>query len=147
MSAHVGLPLVLSRAAEAVDAILMQSPQVEIARQVGVAHSTIPRRGSDLSQWPVRDLLVLAAHHQPLRQALASWTRPDLNGPSLLLEAHCREAVQAMGVQIGTIMARLDDGYLDTREAAATDDELARIQAKIAELRDELAQRIKAARP
>lgn len=127
MSTDAPIPaaLVRQRTSEALAEHLAERTSRQVGSVVGCDHSTVGRRGSDLSLWSAADLLTLAASDGTLRRAIAGALAPELvAGAAVLAEAEAREAVGEMGGQIAAIMARLGDARLDAMERATTAAEL-----------------------
>ena len=106
------------RTAEALAGLLGLLSSREVAALLGCDHSTVLRRGSDLTAWPAADLLTIAATHGALRLVIIR----ELAGPShqarpLEAEREVRSTVGAAGVLIGHAMDALRDGRLVPIEA------------------------------
>lgn len=104
MSAPAGHPSLRRRIAEALTAHLAQRSQREIADDLGVAGTTVGRRGDDLTSWPALDLLALALVDADLRQAIGDYLGGDAGpqgdarrAPATLLAdiAHGAELISA----------------------------------------------------
>ena len=133
-------PRRLGRVAEALDAILRDASQTEIARGLGVAVSTVGRRGADLSGWPANDLLHLAAADADLRAAVVAaiggWDeRP---GDAVAAPAHALEIVGSLGETLAAISRALRDGKITAQEARTLDARLKSLAEPISALRADL---------
>lgn len=106
------------RTAEALALLFGLLSSREVAALLGCDHSTVLRRGTDLSAWSAADLLTLAAAYDSLRQVILR----ELAGPAhqarpMEAEREVRGTVGAAGVLIGHAMDALQDGRLVPTEA------------------------------
>jgi hypothetical protein len=93
--------------ASALAHLLARTSAAEAGRWLGVADTTITRRGDDLRTWPADDLLRLSGHDADLAQALARCGSG--------VEAEQPEPVRA----IPALLAEIESGGELTREIAA----------------------------
>lgn len=121
MSADPGHPALRARIAEALANVLVSEAHEAIGRMLGLAGTTVTRRGDDPRVWGLIDGLDLALQHPPLADALVTYVRGE--------ERTIGEAVRAIGAlitelqrhgQVVSAMAgALSDGRIDATEARA----------------------------
>jgi hypothetical protein len=122
MSAGPGHPSLRQGVAQALADLLVRVAHSEVGRWLGVAQTTISRRGEDLRAWPADDLLRLCAHDAPLAEALV---RCGTGGPEWQQAEPVRAVsellaeVEAGGGLAAEIARTLTDGKIRPAEAKA----------------------------
>jgi hypothetical protein len=126
----------LSELADALSELLVSGVQREIARQLGMSHSTPGDRGSNPDAWTISQLKELGELYPQIDEALANlFTSPAPPPLDSNAETHVRDLIGAMGGQIQRLIARLDRDGLDDAELRATDTDMASLQAQITQAR------------
>jgi len=108
VSAGPGHPSLRAAVALALAELLGRVPHAEVGRWLGVAGTTITRRGDDLHGWPADDVLRLAAHDDDLALALSRC------GTGVASEQP--QPVRA----VGELLAEIESGGELAREIGAT---------------------------
>jgi hypothetical protein len=119
MTAGPGHPRLRALVAAALASYLRRVPQVEVARILGCADTTVYRRGDDLRAWPADDLLSLAGHDVNLAEALArcaSGTAEPAGEPTRVL-GELFEGLRASGERTAHIASVVADGQVSGAEA------------------------------
>jgi hypothetical protein len=119
MNAGPGHPSLRADVAVALAALLVRVPHTEIGRWLGVAGTTITRRGEDLRSWPSDDLLRLAAHSADVATALylcGSGIETDTPEPVRVV-GELLAQVEAGGELMREIAAALRDNRVNAAEA------------------------------
>jgi hypothetical protein len=119
MNAGPGHPALRAEVAVALTALLARVPHTEVGRCLGVAGTTITRRGEDLRSWPADDLLRLAAHDADLALALSRCgTGVEAEEPQpVRAVASLLDEVEAGGELTREIASVLRDGRVTVAEA------------------------------
>ena len=109
-----------ARIAHELGELLETVPLRQLGARLGIAGTTVARRGADLEQWPARDLIELAATHPPLALALVACMRgedrPETGRPTRAISALLAE-MREDGELVATISAALADGRISPAEA------------------------------
>lgn len=132
MSARSGHPRLLARIAASLGELLAEYSQAYHGEMLGVAATTIGRRGDELSQWPASDLLILAAAHPVLAEAIVTYCKGESKqgeAVSLVGDLH-----QLLG-QCGRLLTEASEIL---RDGKVTPDEAKRLRGIIRVIRDML---------
>lgn len=108
MTAGPGHPQLRAAVAVALAALLGRVQHTEVGRWLGLAQTTVSRRGEDLRNWPADDVLRLAAHDDDMALAVSRCGTG--------VEDDAPEPVRA----IGELLAEVESGAELTREIART---------------------------
>lgn len=107
MNAGPGHPILRAAVASALSQLLARTSAAEAGRWLGVADTTITRRGDDLRTWPADDLLRLGGHDADLALALS----------------RCGSGVESASAEpmraIPALLSEIESGGELTREIAA----------------------------
>ena len=117
MSAPINHHRLRAGIAHALEQLLLNSPHTAIAEKIGVAGTTISRRGDDLQNWPASDLLLLATTNDQLCQALLRYLQGDRpqRGSSFALVGDLHALLAELGQLLIDASEALRDGRV-TRE-------------------------------
>ncbi len=127
MNATPGHPVLRTRIAHALADFLDSNSASHVAGLLGVATSTIIRRGNDLSIWPFADLLQLAAGCQALAIAITSYLQGDVrSGDGIRLQGDLIAEISADASVNSRIAEALTDGRVTKQEAILVRDAISK---------------------
>ena len=119
MSARAAQFAARARVAELIAELIREHGGSYVARLIGTCKDTPGRRGGDLAQWPVADVLSLAAHtpaiHAALLDALNGTEQPI--GEAVRAPGALFEAIESATGVIAESSRDLRDGRIDAIEA------------------------------
>lgn len=128
-----------ARVAEALTDLLTRASHRALAMRLGIAGTTVDRRGSDIQQWPAGDLLSLAAEDAELRAAVIAWMNgtPALRiaGEALSAASDATSSMCEAGGLIQELAADLNDGRIDRAEARRAIEKIDGVTASLGRLR------------
>lgn len=114
-----------ARVAEALGDVLGDHSARALGRTLGHEGHTITNRGTDLARWPALDLVLLAADHDGLRQALIGCLMgadaPKV-GEAITVVREAMEALQRDGAIVAETAAALADGRVSDAEGRRLED-------------------------
>lgn len=113
-----GHPSLRTRLAEALAVVLNKHAPVDLARQLGVAPTTITRRGDDPRAW-FGDGLDLASAHPPLAEAVRAFIDGDIGvrGEAVKAVGALVREMREDGEMVAAIARTLEDGRVSKDEA------------------------------
>lgn len=142
---QAGSHVLRQRIAEELGEVLQVESHRAIGAELGVAGTTIDRRGAELPTWPATDLLALAVSREHLRQAVLAYLVGDQpEADPMRAETSARQAAQGMCSEAARLLALLDDGRISPSEAGEAIAEVDLLLARLQRLRGDLAVRARA---
>lgn len=113
------LPAMRARIAEAIATACGERSQVELASMLGIDRSTLYRRGSEVSAWPLDEALSLALASSALARSLLAILEGEtpIGGEPVRLQEDLLDEVVAGGQLTARIAAALIDGRIQRYEA------------------------------
>ena len=141
MSAAPGHPSLRACIASSLSDVLADHSQRVLADHLGVAGTTIMRRGEDLAQWPATDLLKLAVLHVDLGESVVTYLRGDAQpqGEAVAVIGDLHQMLSDSAALIGQTSAALSDGIVTRDEARALCATITTMQAHLEQLHRDLA--------
>jgi hypothetical protein len=101
MSASAGHPALRARISEALERYLGDLSSRAVGERLGIACTTVQRRGSDLRAWPADELLHLTTRDESLRTAVICYLAGELaSGDAGRVDAGLVESLAALGTLI-----------------------------------------------
>lgn len=121
MSATPGHPALRARIAEALGRFLAENGDAATGRLLGIAGSTVSRRGADLRMWPADELLVLAGRDAALSAAIVGCATGEAqaSGHPVAVMGDLIQAISDSGRLTQVIAEAMRDGRCTADEASA----------------------------
>lgn len=128
-----------SRIADALDALLRERSHRQLGEELGIAGTTVDRRGGEIDNWPLRHGLRLARGDAALRATVLDYLREvEPEGSAVRAVEHATESMGRAGGLIAGLAEALRDQRVDSVEAAVLRKQVADVQAALKRLDSDL---------